>query len=90
MKGRITVVLSRAALVVAVLGTLAVGCQKERVFRIGASPRDSVGKMAAPRNEKESRTLSARQSSAVDGSVSDAELDFPGLSEDDGRGRDRK
>lgn len=89
MKGRIMVALSRAALVVAVLGTLIVGCQKEREFRVGVSPHGSTEK-AASRNGEEARSLGIRQSSVDDGTVKAAELDFPGLSEDDGRGRDRK
>ena len=89
MNDRIIVVLGRAALAVAVLGTLVVGCQKERGFHLYASPHDSA-EAAAPRSGHEARNLGIRQSSAADGSVRAAELDFPGLSEDDGRGRDRK
>ena len=89
MKGRIIVVLSRAALFIAVFGTLIVGCQKEGGRRVDASPHNSA-EMAAPRNGHEERRLGARPSSAVDGATNAAELDFPGLSEDDGRGRDRK
>lgn len=89
----------RVALVLFVLGTVVVGCRRQEhlVFGLDDNPVGSVTRTSevstgetAPAEDTTGNDLGMRPQSTGKGTVQSAELDFPGLSDDDGRGRERK